>query len=125
MKATTTAERFKPLTNKAPEDVLKYLASSSAGPPEAAIAVMQGVDAARAAHGRADEAFGHTFVTLTSTSEDDAVEAGQGELLTTLNNLQVGLPAMRIPSLIALPDNFLLCSQSGKIFGMKVFLSRS
>ena len=51
----------------------------------------------------------------------DAVEAGQGELLTTLNNLQVGLPAMRIPSLIALPDNFLLCSQSGKIFGMKVF----
>lgn len=27
-----SAERFKPLTNKAPEDVLKYLASSSAGP---------------------------------------------------------------------------------------------
>jgi probable F420-dependent oxidoreductase len=49
----------------------------AAGPIDIGIQVMQGVDAARAAHGRADEAFGHTFVTLTSTSEDDAVEAAE------------------------------------------------
>jgi probable F420-dependent oxidoreductase len=45
----------------------------AAGPPEIAIQVMQGVDAARDQFGRADLDFGHTFVTLMATSEDDAI----------------------------------------------------
>jgi len=49
----------------------------AAGPPEAAISVMQGVDAARDAAGRADQPFGHTFVTLMSFSEDDAIDAAR------------------------------------------------
>jgi probable F420-dependent oxidoreductase len=46
----------------------------AAGPIETGVAVMKGVDAARVKHGRADEVFGHTFVTLMATSEDETVE---------------------------------------------------
>ena len=49
----------------------------AAGPADAAIEVKTAVDASRAAHGREDEAFGHTLVTLMSLSEDDAVEAAE------------------------------------------------
>lgn len=48
-----------------------------AGPPEAAIQVMKGVDAVREAAGRSDQPFGHTLVTLMSLSEDDCVAAGE------------------------------------------------
>jgi probable F420-dependent oxidoreductase len=48
-----------------------------AGPVDVAIGVMQGIDAVRAEHGRAGEAFGHTFVTLMSFSEDEAVAAAE------------------------------------------------
>lgn len=49
----------------------------AAGPVDIGIQVKAGVDAARAKYGRADEEFGHTFVTLMSTSEDDAVAAAE------------------------------------------------
>jgi len=49
----------------------------AAGPVEIGIQVKAGVDAARAEHGRADEEFGHTFVTLMSMNEDDAVAAAE------------------------------------------------
>jgi len=49
----------------------------AAGPVDVGIHAMQAVDAARAEHGRADAEFGHTFVTLACTSEDDAVAAAE------------------------------------------------
>ena len=49
----------------------------AAGPVEIGIQVKAGVDAARAKHGRADQDFGHTFVTLMSPSEDEAVAAAE------------------------------------------------
>jgi len=49
----------------------------AAGPPDVAIEIMQGVDASREKHGRADQDFGHTFVTLMSPSEDEAVAAAE------------------------------------------------
>jgi probable F420-dependent oxidoreductase len=48
-----------------------------AGPVENAIDVMKGVDTAREKHGRADQPFGHTFVTLMSQNEDDAVASAE------------------------------------------------
>ena len=64
-----------------------------AGPVEIAINVMRGVDAAREKHGRADQPFGHTFVTLMCQNEEDTVaatekwrEAGGSHVsLTTMN----------------------------------------
>ncbi|MCH2171943.1 LLM class F420-dependent oxidoreductase [Myxococcota bacterium] len=49
----------------------------AAGPPEVAIQVKAGVDASRAKHGRENEEFGHTLVTLASITEDAAVEAAE------------------------------------------------
>jgi probable F420-dependent oxidoreductase len=49
----------------------------AAGPIDVGIQVMAAVDASRAEHGRADEEFGHTFVTLMSMTEDDAVAAAE------------------------------------------------
>ena len=47
----------------------------AAGPIDVGIQVKSAVDAARVEHGRGDEEFGHTFVTLVSMTEDDAVAA--------------------------------------------------
>jgi probable F420-dependent oxidoreductase len=48
-----------------------------AGPVEVGIQVKDAIDAVRAEHGRADEPFGHTFVTLMCASEDAAVAAAE------------------------------------------------
>lgn len=49
----------------------------AAGPIDVGIHVKAGVDASRARHGRADEEFGHTFVTLVSTTDEDALAAAE------------------------------------------------
>jgi len=49
----------------------------AAGPPEVAIEIKKGVDASREKHGRADQDFGHTFVTLMSLSEGEAIDAAE------------------------------------------------
>lgn len=49
----------------------------AAGPPDVAIEIMKSVDASREKHGRADLDFGHTFVTLMCSSEDEAVAAAE------------------------------------------------
>jgi probable F420-dependent oxidoreductase len=49
----------------------------AAGPVDAAIEVKSAVDAARTAHGREGQDFGHTLVTPMSLSEDDAVAAAE------------------------------------------------
>lgn len=49
----------------------------AAGPVEIGIQVMNAVDASRAEHERQDQDFGHTFVTLMATSEDDAIASAE------------------------------------------------
>lgn len=49
----------------------------AAGPIEVGIQVKAAVDESRAKHDRTDEEFGHTFVTVFSTTEDDAAAAAE------------------------------------------------
>ena len=70
---------------------------AAAGPVDVGIAIKDGVNAAREKHGRADEDFGHTFVTLTSPTVDDAVASAgrlrmQPIILTTLTTVGGLLP---------------------------------
>ncbi|MBW2268519.1 MAG: LLM class F420-dependent oxidoreductase [Deltaproteobacteria bacterium] len=49
----------------------------AAGPIEFGIQAKASVDESRAKHGRAEQEFGHTFVTLVSTNEDDVVASAE------------------------------------------------
>jgi probable F420-dependent oxidoreductase len=70
----------------------------AAGPVDVGINLKAGVDAARQKHGRADQEFGHTFVTLTSTTVDDAIESAEkwraaGGTHVSISTMGMGLGA--------------------------------
>jgi probable F420-dependent oxidoreductase len=68
----------------------------AAGPIDFGLQAKAAVDEARAKHDRADREFGHTFVTLTSPNEDDAVAAAEkwreaGGSHATISTMGMGL----------------------------------